>query len=100
MHSITLLDPADAPTSPRRLAVKATAAGFEVVVQEARDPETGAKAWAVVGRKHLPGGLVRAFQAYWSQAEGGGAKAYGNVLDDGTGTRPAKAAELTAWLAR
>lgn len=100
MHALTLLEPAEAPASARRLAEKAIAAGFEVVVQEARDAETGAKAWAVTGRKHTKPGVLRSFQAYWMQTPAGGAKAHGNILDDGTGTRPAKAAELTAWIAK
>lgn len=97
MFSVTTIDPSDTPASPRRLAVKAEAAGFEVTISEARQPGSGEKAWGVTGR-HADG---RRFQAYWSQTPDGGCKAVGQVVGalDGKGDRAVRSAELSAWIA-
>lgn len=96
MRSITTLEPAEAPTSARRIAQAAMKAGYDVLVSEARDPQTGAKAWGVVGAHE---GSDRRFQAFWVQTPEGGCKAVGQVVDEGAGTRPVKSRELTAWFA-
>jgi hypothetical protein len=90
---VTTLTPEEAPASPRRLYTQATAAGFDVTLTEAR--RGTAKSWSAVGTH--PSG--RRFQAVWSQTEAGGCKAFGQVVDDGKGYRPAKSRELTTWIA-
>lgn len=96
MRVITRLEPTEAPTSPRRIAEAAMKAGYDVLVSEARDPQTGARAWGVVGA-HESGD--RRFQAFWAQTPEGGCKAVGQVVDEGAGARPVKSRELTAWFA-